>query len=241
MRYFFFLILLAFIYPGCESESIKVDQSDLDLEYYPLGIGNKWEYKYDSIVYDESLGKVDTFSGYLLEELEEEIRENTYIIQRSWRKAPNDSWIMTDRWTVSLDDNRIIKTEENLPFIKLAFPLTKGKSWKGNILFDESIVINVAGETLRPYINWNYEIVSVNDIFSVNGLELEDIIVINQVNDTSLVDLRYSEEKYAPNIGLVEKYIQILDCSCFDVSLDIPWESKAEKGFILKQSLIKFN
>ena len=122
------------MYQGCESERIKADGYDKDLRYYPLDSGNKWEYKYDSIVYDESLGRVDTFAGYLLEELTEELRENTYIIQRSWRKAPNDNWVTTDRWTVSLDDNRIIKTEENLPFIKLAFPLTKGKSWNGNIL-----------------------------------------------------------------------------------------------------------
>jgi hypothetical protein len=236
-----FLLLIIFLFSACESEKIEAVDFDFGYEYYPLELGNSWEYYYDSIIYDPSLGIIDTSSGYIKEELTEQLAEDRYIICRFWKRDLMDNWIKKERWTVYFDDNRIVKTEENIPFIKLVFPVKEGRSWDGNALFEESLQINVAGESLRPYFNWNYEIVSTNDTYSFQEIQSENVAVIHQVNDTSFVDLRYSLEKYAPDIGLVERFTQILDCSCTNINSSDPWEEKADKGFILNQKLIKFN
>jgi hypothetical protein len=240
-KVYFLFIVLFFVLTGCETETIKVDELNKGYEYYPLNLGNSWVYEYDSIIYDPSLGIIDTASGYIKEEITEKLEDDRFIIQRSWKAFLSDPWLNTDRWTIYRDQNRLVKTEENLSFIKLVFPVSVGRSWDGNALFEESIDIYVAGESIRPYFNWNYEITSDNETYSYQNIDSDNVILINQVKDTSIVDLRFSEEKYAPNIGLVEKFTQILDCSCFNIDTAIPWEEKAEKGFILKQKLIKYN
>jgi hypothetical protein len=231
---------LLFILLSCESETITVDDIPTGKEYYPLTIGNSWEYEYDSIVYDASLGRVDTLSGLIHEELSESIDNSRYVINRSWRKDMEDSWTETDRWVLVEEEHRIIKIEENLPFIKLVFPLSFGLVWEGNSLFEESTSITVAGETLIPYFNWNYEVIADDQVYSQQGISAENVMHILQVNDTTNLELRFSEEFYAPNIGLVEKKLSILDCNCFGTDRNIPWEQKAEKGFIFSQRLIKY-
>lgn len=226
---------------SCDSETILVEDIPLGKEYYPIAIGNTWEYQYDSIVYDASLGRVDTLSGFIQEKLSELIDHSKYLIKRKWKENVSDPWIETDRWLLIKEENRIIKIEENLPFIKLVFPLSTGLSWDGNSLFEESTSITIAGETLIPYFNWKYEILSKDQMFSHEGIAVEEVVHIRQVNDTTNLELRFSEEFYAPNIGMVEKKLSILDCNCFGVDRNIPWEQKAEKGFILKQKLINYS
>ena len=57
----------------------------------------------------------------------------------------------------------------------------------------------------------------------------------------NLIELREAIEKYARNVGLIEKQMRILDTQCIIECEGEPWEVKAEKGFILKQRILEFN
>ena len=58
-----------------------------------------------------------------------------------------------------------------------------------------------------------------------------------------LIPIRRGFEQYAPNVGLVYRELAGLDTQCGGNPgdcIDIPWEQKAEKGFIVRQTLLEF-
>lgn len=69
-----------------------------------------------------------------------------------------DAWQSLNTWTVQIDQNRAIRTEENLKFIKLIFPFSKGMRWDGNAFIDTDIRVQAGDENIQPYKNWKYRI-----------------------------------------------------------------------------------
>lgn len=231
------VIIMVFL-SSCTQEFISVEKERIGKEYFPVEPGMSWIYEYDSTVYDKISGNIIHSSGLLLEEIVEKLDEDRYMLRRSIRKEHDVSWKVTDIWSVRREDERAVKVENNLPFIKLVFPPLLNATWNGNALFKDDITIQVGGELLQPYLMWQYKIVETNGTFQYNDTVIQEIIKVEQVDQESLIDFRYSEERYAKGIGLVEKFMLILDCQCIGVSQSIPWEDKAEKGFILRQKLI---
>ena len=135
----------------------------------------------------------------------------------------------TNTWTTYIDKTRAIRTEENLKFVKLVFPVKKGLRWDGNIFLDKDIKIDVAGESIEAYKNWKYRMEEISDDFNFDGKVVE-AIKVNLVDDSSIIDRRKVTEYYGKDIGLLQKEMIILDS---DGSKSIePWEKKAQKGFI---------
>lgn len=231
-------ILFAFI--SCGEETIEVDGSVEGKDYFPVDLGREWIYQTDSIVYDESKGIIDTLSGYVREVISESLSDGTFIITRSYTKDLTEEWEITDIWSGRIEDRKAVRTEENLSFIKLVFPPNKSSQWDGNALFDENVETTVAGEPIQPYQGWDYEIVSIDGTYSQDTISVSNIVEVLQVDVVSVIDRRYSLERFAKNIGLVEKKMMILDCQCSSVPDSVPWEEKAEKGFILTQKLISY-
>jgi hypothetical protein len=69
--------------------------------------------------------------------------------------------------------------------------------------------------------------------------KFDKVIVINQAAEENLLELRRVTEKYAAGIGLISNEMQILDSQA--AASGAPWRKKAQKGFILHQSLIEYN
>ena len=241
MKYLVSLVLIGILVLGCSEETIEVDGTVEGLEYFPVQEGNEWVYEYDSIVYDENKGIIDTNSGFIREVVFDSEVDGSFKIERSFRKKVDDSWVVTDIWSGRLEDRRAIRTEENLSFIKLVFPPNLNVNWDGNALFDQNVEIVIAGEPLRPYQGWDYQIVGNEGSYSYEGFQSDDVIDVLQVDETSLIDRRYSLERFARGGGLVEKELRLLECQCISVPASVPWEEKAEKGVILYQRLISFN
>ena len=234
------VILLLLFLVSCGEETIEVDGIVDGKEYYPVTVGREWIYVSDSIIYDESMGLVDTLSGYVKEVIKDISDDGFYIIERSFKRKLAEDWKVSDIWSGRLENTSAIKTEENLSFIKLVFPPNIFTSWNGNSLFDENVEIVVAGEPLRPYQGWNYEIIGTEGVYNEDTISATNVVDVLQVDATSIVDRRYSLERFASGIGMVEKKMIILDCQCSNVPESIPWEEKAEKGFILTQRLISY-
>ncbi len=232
------MVFLMVFLSSCTEEFISVEKERIGKEYFPVDPGMSWVYEYDSTVYDKISGNIIHSSGWILEEMLDELDDNRYMLRRSIRKEQNAPWKVTDIWSIRLEGERAVKVENNLPFIKLVFPPTLNASWNGNALFKDDITIQVGGELLQPYQMWQYKIVETNGTFLYNDTMIQEIVKVEQVDQESLIDIRYSEERYAKGIGLVEKFMMILDCQCIGVPQSIPWEEKAEKGFILRQRLI---
>lgn len=235
------LCLATILCISCERE---IEQRDIDYgyDYYPLVDGSTWTYQYDSILYLRQFGRIDTTSGYLRERLVADgMEDGKYRLERDWRRDSTQAWRINSIWTVRLQDNKLVRVEENLPFTKLVFPVKDGLRWDGLALLDRDISVSVAGDPIRIYALWDdYEVTSVVDTELVNGVNYNDVVTVteNVTEDLGRLELRNSRVKYARGVGIVAIEHAILECSNCDPN--VPWEEKGDKGYTLNQYLIDY-
>ena len=87
--------------------------------------------------------------------------------------------------------------------------------------------------------NWNYRLREFAVADTIGGMNYDEVMVIEQANNENSIELRRAQEKYAKGIGLVYRELYILDTQCIADCEGQTWEEKAEKGMILKQTLIQ--
>ena len=238
-----FLFVLA-LFTACEKESLPASEFSKQKEYYPLVPGKYIDFQYDSIVYDENGTAKYAYSGFIREKIDTLLKdsesEKQYRLIKYWRKDSTDLWLITDVETITVTDNQLIRTEENLPFIRLVFPPEKNKRWNGNALFDENIIVKFAGESIRMFQGWEYKITDKDYTASIGQADLDSLVRVEEVNDAeSIFSLRYSSQVYAKGIGPVKREMKI-----YDTQRPQPgkaWEEYAEKGFSLVQTMISHN
>lgn len=224
-------------------EDFGTDQ--LELDFFPVELGKYWEYQLDSIVYSGFSGTETETTSYAREEIFEldtdATNETRYLVRRTWRRSLEDSWTLTDIWTMTRSESQATKTEENIRLINLIFPPREGASWSGDSFVRDGFIVTIGGENLEMFKNWDFEITSRMEQELVGISTYEDVITVQQADDENAIELRFSQEKYAKNIGLVYREQRILDTQCIDVCEGQPWEEKAQRGFILRQTIIDFN
>jgi hypothetical protein len=67
------------------------------------------------------------------------------------------------------------------------------------------------------------------------------VLTVREADSENLIELRRSRVKYAKGIGLVYRELWVLDTQCIEQCDGKPWEEKAEKGFILSQTITAHN
>ena len=243
LLYFIVLGLFA-AFVSCQKESIPADQLDKQTAYYPLVPGKYIDFAYDSIVYDENGTQTYHYSGFIREKIDTLLKENEtekqYRLIKYWRPDTLQNWQISDVETITLTDNQLIRTEENLPFIRLVFPPSLNKRWNGNALFDEDIIVKFAGESIRMFQGWEYKVIQKDIKGNVGNFALDSLLEVEEVfDDESIFSLRSSKQLYAKGIGPVKREMKI-----YDTQRPQPgkaWETYAEKGFSLVQTMIAHN
>lgn len=250
-----FLFLL-FIAGSCEDETLDPIDLSADQAYYPLELNQPLFYDQDSIVL------FNTVSGIVYDTSRTEVRETlvevfteadgteTYRGERWQRPDATQPWIFVQTYTVSRSNSAVFRTEDNLQFTKMIFPIRENRSWDGNNAFDERREIAVGGEFLDIYNGWDYQYTNTDLAYvSPAGDSYPSSLVIQlAAMDTMLIDRRVGYEIYAPGVGLVERFLDARHTQCriccrsgndidFTRCLDLDWDEKSEKGFILRQTI----
>ncbi len=238
-----FTLFCVIILFSCSEE--KEQRGEISgMEYYPISLNKSWVYQSDSIVYNKQTSSVDTFQSLIKEEVVDSFLnpqgETVFIIERFFKRAENDQWEVSDVWSSVVNNTEIRKTEENLTFVKLIFPITDNSRWDGNVYIDDNTEVNVGGETLTPYKYWDYRVESTNDIYQNETLLFNEVLSVSQARDSSEIELRFATEKYVKDVGLVYKIHRILESQCTNCPGQT-WEEKAEKGYIHTLKLISYN
>jgi hypothetical protein len=215
-------------------------------DYFPLEVGKYWVYSVDSTIYDPTGDSLISLSHRLVkEEITDTLSDNNgntlYKIEHFERQAGTLPWQITKVLTQSIIDNKGLRTVDNLRFIKLPFPLTKNDQWDGNAHFDPSLIVTVAGESMEMFKGWSYKVEQVGEQEDIGTYSFPTVATIRQADNENLIELRISREKYAKGVGLVYREMWILDTQCIEPCIGQTWEEKAEKGFILKQTIIAYN
>lgn len=223
------------------------------LEYFPLITGHYVVYKVDSLVFDPASGGtfIDSSSTFVKEMVGDSLLDNTgqwqYIIERYERKTLDEPWNLKFVGTASRSNSQAVRTEQNLRFLKMVFPMDKSSAWDGNLWIDKYREIEIAGERMLPFTNWQYEVDSIDLPANIGGFLFDSTLVITEADYTDAIERRFSKAWYAKHVGLVKREQWILDSQyCAQIPqppdcITLPWELKAEIGYILRQTVLEFN
>lgn len=238
---------------SCAPEEVEKRDIDWGYEYQPLSIGRGWIYEVDSLIYDPAPSgtRIDTVNVQWKEEVADTLRDNNgklnYRIIRYERPAQGLPWQVKSVYALSPGERQLIRTEDNLRFIALVFPVDVAAEWNGNVFIDVNTSIPIAGEPMQLFKGWSYQYTAVDEPLTLGAFQFPQTATVVPADSENLIERRFVKEQYARNVGLVYRELQLLDTQCnvccngnFADCENLPWELKAEKGFILRQRLIAF-
>lgn len=249
-------LFLSVFMGACERVTEELPQADR--AYYPI-VQDKYKiYQVDSVVYDEYNCNRQT-NSYQIKEVTgasfvDGEGQQAYRLERHWRATAADPWVLVGVWSEKIEGNQIQRVEDNQRFVKMVFPVQTTKKWDGITYIRRDTLVPIRGGTIDLYKDWEmftYQGVGESFLDTVSNTVYPEAVQIMQVDKTNNIERRFSTEVYAKGIGLVYKEMRILDSQCrtprctgqSDIAscLTTPWEIKAEKGYILTQSLLEHN
>ncbi|OAV45206.1 hypothetical protein [Lewinella sp. 4G2] len=252
MRFYISIFALCLLASCNEEVADPVDLAS-DQDYFPVELNRPVIYAQDSIVLvGLSRGvRYDTARSQVREQLVESFTtgdgQTVYRGERWQRTDGSAEWQFVQTYTLQKAETAAFRTEDNLTFTKLIFPITPNRSWDGNVAFDVTQDIPVGGEFLDVYNGWNYRYAPTMLDTTLNGNALTETQLVIQAEVNNAIEYRQAFERYAPGIGLVERFLdarhtQCRNCCNADLQACslLPWDEKAEKGYIIHQTLLSF-
>lgn len=224
---------------GCGSETIIAPEIDQEYEYANLALGKTWEYTYDSINYLNVGGTKQSRKGFLKITVEEDLGEGAFKISKSIRTDTTKPYVVNRIETIQIKDKILTTTDNNLRFINLVFPPDAGATWQGNRLFNDNIETTINGDKFTIYSGWTYTIAKKDSTLTVQSKSYPNTIrVVAKPPTENLLSKRQVDEYYSKNIGLVKRYMIVLNTQ--RIEPNTPWEIKGQSGFIYTQELISY-
>lgn len=186
---------------ACGEEVIEVspEATNAGKEYYPLKVGQYTEYGVTQINHKELVDD-DTMEFFLRQEItgvEEGGQYPVYRLELSKRNTLNSQWQVDSVWTVRDEGNRLVQAENNVPFVKMIFPLQEGLNWDGNSFNIRNVEEYEAMNIGQAYI--------LGPINNIPENSFENTLTIIQHDSYTLIDQDSRREVYAAGVGLIHK------------------------------------
>lgn len=247
-RYILVSLLAILGLVSCEDETLTFSDTLLGLEFYPVEEGRSWTYRMDSTLIISGGNTIVNTTSYMKEEIVNSfingMGDTTFILSISESDDQDGPFRVTTSWSIEKSNSRVIRTEENLGFLKLAFPILEGDE-ADNTFFDQQIEVNVAQQSIQPYKGWRYKVLSKGNSINIAGQQYLNVTTIRQADNqsefTNDLEQRLVLEQYAPNVGMIRRTMEIFNTQCGTPCRDEPWIEKAEEGFSVVQSLVDYN
>lgn len=220
------LSFIAFYILGCNSETLEPDANRSGLSYFPLSTGLYKTYEVEQINYRVT-GVVDTTRYQLKESIVDSftnVNNNfTYILHRFSKSPDQEQWKLDSVWNARRTPRQAIVVENNIPFVKLIFPLKEMAEWDGN-----------SSNALEEEA---YTMVEVNKPFRWRELDYDQsTTVIQKDNQDSIIFLDQRKEVYAQDLGLIFKEsVALKFCS----QVQCIGKGEIESGTIYRQYIIE--
>ncbi len=238
--FFLFLSLTVLLLASCSTKEILPASVEGGYEYYPVNIGNSWIYQVDTIGYRSRFVSAnnqivtDTSRGrfFLRELIADSIglqQGNALFRVEIYRSADSlGPWTIDSVWSIQRGQDKILKTENNRPIVKLKFPLQQGSRWDGN----QYNSLQDSSET-----NW-FTVKELNKNFSFRNNFYPSAFIIGKSDSSCLGKIRYTE-RYLKGIGpaFIQKTSLIYSQEGPDPCGNLP---RIESGKERNYTLIKF-
>jgi hypothetical protein len=223
------LLVPALIFVGCseDDDGSPTVPSGLIYSYYPINVGHELIYDVELITKDDFSGVEDTMIFQLKEVVESTFHDiqgrPTQRIERYTRPTSNDPWSPqpVDVWTSNRTESWVEKKEENIPFVKLVFPINPSITWNGNVL--------------NTIDDQTYRYQDLHQPISLGSMHFDSTLKVLQIDEGSFIDTTYAEEKYANGVGLIYKQ---------EIYVENDWSNPVQVGIKsqrrYKQTLVSF-
>lgn len=201
-KHYYFLCCIALLI-ACQQSNDLATNPVYQTDYTFSKIGQFIEYNVQEIQY--SLSAAPVTNRYQWKEkvvaLEKDIsNEEQLRIIRYRRSNEMTNWKIDSVFFVKNSVDKSMRHEGNTLFVKLVFPLKENQHWDGNLY--------------NHYGKDDYVMKKVNQSFSLNQQVFTNTVLIEQQNDSSLVDLKKRLEVYAKGIGMIySEYSSLAYCS----------------------------
>jgi len=188
---------VAGLFFSCKKDSETPGSPSFD--YFPVISGNYKIYDVDSVYHADNDNNTDDSIYSWHFQVKEQIGETyidgqgrpTQIILRYERDNDSSEWYEINRWTQVLTSAAAYKTEDNVPYHKLGFPIDNQNTWNGNDA-------NTLEEEMYSYEN-------LHTSMTISGLNFDSTLTVLQRNDDNFVEKIYGEEIYANHVGMIYK------------------------------------
>jgi len=223
IKKFLLLFLIVTLLLSCRNKKDLTVPPSSDLsDFYPLKKGSYYVYRLEEKHY--SSGNVFDSSGFLkVSYVQTWTDAQGGISFKAYRyKKFSDTAIykISAVWSAtSKEENKSIVTENNIPFIKLHYPLSEGRKWDGN-------AFNTLGTE-------TYTAVNVGQSWS----NYPSTVTIVQRNDTNLLSRDFRTEVYALNVGLIYKETRTVK---YSGSVEDFGKGIIVDGVVIKQKLLEY-
>lgn len=211
--------VLAVLMVSCSKKTEEVNFEPLE-EYTPLILqpGKYITYRVDSLVYT-NFGRVEATRKYQVKHVvDAQITDNlgrpAYRVYRYINDTTaSQSWAPNGSYLVTLLNDQVEVTEDNLRFIKLHSPLQANTNWKGNRYLSADPygpLYNFSNDDAME--DWDYHVDGDKGPQTIGTQTIADIFTVQQADEainapvtipTAYGAKTYSLEKYAQGIGLV--------------------------------------
>jgi hypothetical protein len=206
-----------------------------DSEYFPLESGFYHLYDVTEVRYALSVPETLQYElkVLVLDSFKNGTGELSYVLKRSKRTDVNAEWTPLETWSAQLNQNEVIVSEGNIPYVVLDFPLVEKKSWDGNKYNNQTNP--VSGEN-----DDSYDLIQVDEPFDINGSSFPDCVTVSQEDNQEFIvyfDRRY--EVYSRHVGLISKNITQLKY-CNDADRNCIGQQIVDEGVIYQQTLKQY-
>lgn len=195
-QYLFFLLAILLV-SSCKKETIV--PASPSYNYFPVERGRWVEYNVDSIYHGENDNNNDdsvyTFHFQIREVIDSSFSngqgQETQVLLRYKRQTSSENWTLINVWTQTLNLSGAYRTEDNVAYHKLAFPINSGISWNGNDA-------NTEEEELYTYDSFHQSA-------TVGGISFDSTLTVIQRDEENFIESIYGEERYATGVGMIYK------------------------------------
>lgn len=195
--------LFAFCLVSCESRKVEPDPSRLGYDYFPLETGRYSIFDVHQTYYSlatEPVIHIYQVKDEVSESFTDLSGETAYKLFRYSRKDTLSAWQLDSVWTAKRTPSQAIRTENNVPFVKMVFPLEAQQTWNGNAL-------NNRGSD-------DYQTEAFRNTYLLPKHTFDNTITVVQQSDSSLIGQDKRLEVYAQGVGLVyREQVQLQFCS----------------------------
>lgn len=208
--------------------------------YSPLSMGQTRSFRTDTLFFDPQGTGIarDTQSGWIEEQIVDTFTDGEGRLMYQWLRYQGsqlDSLPNGGKPSVYLEgmvDRSLERTQGNLRFKVLLFPPATDLNWDGHLYFDDQLVVEIKGEPLQLYKGWTYQYAGVHESLEIEGITYDSVLTLHAGTE-NLLEYRFLKEQYALGIGLIYREWWALNTQ--QINTQLPWEEKAEQGFIIRQ------